>query len=169
MKAGKAPGPSGIMVEMIRVAGDMGASMICDLAVAIIRYGKVPSDWEQSFIVCLYKGKGDALERGNYHGLKLTEQVMKILERIVDSLIRQLVSIDNSQFGFVPGRGTTNTIFVVRQLQEKYLAANKRLYRRRLIEYLGRSSVGAEKTWCGGMDCATGAGDVCKCTEMCPC
>ena len=53
MKAGKAPGPSGIVVEMIRAAGDMGASMIRDLAVAIIRNGKVPSDWEQSFIVCL--------------------------------------------------------------------------------------------------------------------
>ena len=39
-----------------------------------------------------------------------------------------MVSIDDSQFGFVPGRGTTDTIFVVRQLQEKYLAANKRLY-----------------------------------------
>ena len=128
MKAGKAPGPSGIVVEMIRAAGDMGASMIRDLAVAIIRDGKAPSDWEQSFIVCLYKGKGDALERGNYRGLKLTEQVMKILERIVDSLIRQLVSIDDSQFGFVPGRGTTDAIFVVRQLQEKNLAANKRLY-----------------------------------------
>ena len=82
------------------------ASMIRDLAVAIIRDGKVPSDWEQSFIVCLYKGKEDALERGNYRGLKLTEQVMKILERIVDGLIRQLLSIDDSQFGFVPGRGT---------------------------------------------------------------
>ena len=128
MKAGKAPGPSGIVVERIRAAGDMGASMIRDLVVAIIRDDKVPSDWEQSFIVCLYKGKGDALERGNYLGLKLTEQVMKILEGIVDGLIRQLVSVDDSQFGFVPGRGTTDAIFVVRQLQEKYLAANKRLY-----------------------------------------
>ena len=53
---------------------------------------------------------------------------MKILERIVDGLIRQVVSIDDSQFGFVPGRGTTGAIFVVRQLQEKYLAVNKRLY-----------------------------------------
>ena len=92
-----------------------------------IRNGKVPSDWEQSFIVCLYKGKGNALERGNYRGLKLTEQVMKDLERIVDDLIRQLVSVDDSQFGFVPDRGTTDGIFVVRQLQEKYLVANKRL------------------------------------------
>ena len=45
----------------------------------------------------------------------------------MDGLIRLLVSIDDSQFGFVPGRGTTDTIFGVRQLQEKYLATNKRL------------------------------------------
>ena len=128
MKVGKAPGPSGIVMEMIRAAGDMGASMIRDLAPAIICDSKVPSDWEQSFIVCLYKGKGDALERGNCCGLKLTEQVMKVLERIVDSLNRQLVSINDSQFGFIPGRGTTDAIFVVRQLQEKYLAAKKRFY-----------------------------------------
>ena len=43
---------------MIGAAGDTGASMIRDLAAAIIRDGKVSSDWEQSFIVCLYKGKG---------------------------------------------------------------------------------------------------------------
>ena len=101
--------------------------MIPDLEAAIIPDGKVPSDWEQSFIVCLYKVKGDALERGNYHGFKLTKQVMKVLEKIMDSFIRQLVSIDDSQFGFIPGRDTTDAIFVVRHLQEKYLAANKRL------------------------------------------
>ena len=128
LKSGKLAGPLGIVVEMIKAAGDTGATMICDLATAIIGDGKVPTDWEQSFIVCLYKGKGNALDRGNYRGLKLTEQAMKILERIVDGLIRQVVSIDDSQFGFVPGRSTADAIFVVRQLQEKYLAANKRLY-----------------------------------------
>ena len=102
--------------------------MIQDLATAIIRDDKVPTDWEECFIVCLYKGKGDALDRGNYWSLKLTEQAMKILETIVNGLIRQVMSIDDSQFGFVPGRGTTEAIFVVRQLQGKYLAVNKRLY-----------------------------------------
>ena len=29
--------------------------------------------------------------------------------------------------------------------------------------------MGTEKTWCGGVDCAIGAGDVCKCKEPCPC
>ena len=113
-------------MEMIRAAGETGTSMICDLAAAIIWDGKVPSDWEQSFIFCLYEGKGGggALDRGNYHSLKLTEQIMKVLDRIVDALIRQVVSIEDSQFGLVPGRGTTDAIFVLRQLQEKYLAAN---------------------------------------------
>ena len=27
--------------------------------------------------------------------------------------------------------------------------------------------MGAEKIWCGGVDCATGAGDVCRCAEPC--
>ena len=73
MKWGKAAGPSGIVVEMIKAAGDACATMIHDLATAIILDGKVPTDWEQSFIVCLYRNMGDALDRGNYCGLRLTE------------------------------------------------------------------------------------------------
>ena len=72
MKVGKAPGPSGIMVEMIRAADDTGTSMIRGLAAAIIHDGKVPFDWSRVSFVCLYKIKRDAFERGNYHILKLT-------------------------------------------------------------------------------------------------
>ena len=61
-------------------------------------------------------------------GLKLIEQVMKVLERVVEGLIRQRVEIDEMQCGFMSGRGTTDAIFIVRQLQEKHLAANKPLY-----------------------------------------
>ena len=43
----KALGPSGIVVEMIPAAGELGASMICDHASAIICDGKVLSDTEQ--------------------------------------------------------------------------------------------------------------------------
>ena len=52
MKSGKAAGPSGIVVQMIKAARDIGATMIRDLTSAIIRHGKVSTDWEQSFIVC---------------------------------------------------------------------------------------------------------------------
>ena len=61
MKFCKAAGPSGIVVKMTRAAVDTGVNMIRGLAIAIIQDGKVPAAWEQSFIVCLYKGKGDML------------------------------------------------------------------------------------------------------------
>ena len=38
------------------------------------------------------------------------------------------MTIDESQFGLVPIWGTTDAIFVVRQLQEKYLALGKQIY-----------------------------------------
>ena len=53
---------------------------------------------------------------------------MKLLERVLDSSIRKMENIEDMQFGFVPGRGTTEAIFIFRQLQEKYFAANKPLY-----------------------------------------
>ena len=53
---------------------------------------------------------------------------MKLLERVLDSFIREMVDIDAMQFGFVLGRGTTDAIFIIRQLQEKYISANKPLY-----------------------------------------
>ena len=80
------------------------------------------------FIVCLYNRKGNALNRGNYLGLKLIEQAMKILEDCQWSHKIGGVYWRLPVWLFVPGRGTTDTIFVVRQLQEKYLAVTKRLY-----------------------------------------
>ena len=58
----------------------------------------------------------------------MTEQAVKVTERIADNLIRQVVTIDESQFGFVPGRDTTDAIFVIRQLKEKYLTVSKHIY-----------------------------------------
>ena len=128
MASGKAAGPSGIVAEMLKPVGESGAIEVHHLNEDIISEGRIPTDWQESYIVNLYKGKGDALNRGNYRGLKLIDQVMKVLERVVESLIRQRVEIDEMQCGFMSGQGTTDEIFIVRQLQEKHLTANKPLY-----------------------------------------
>ena len=73
----------------------------------------------------VYKGKGDALACGSYRGIKLLDQVMKILERVLEKRIRERVTLDEMQFGFRPGRGTMDAIFIVRQMQEKFLAKKK--------------------------------------------
>ena len=53
---------------------------------------------------------------------------MKMLEHVEEGLIRQRVEIDEMQCGFMLGCGTTDAIFIVCQLQEKHLIANKPLY-----------------------------------------
>ena len=58
----------------------------------------------------------------------MKEQAIKFIKWIADSLIRQVVTIDESQFGFVPGRGTTDASFVVCQLQEEYFTVDTQIY-----------------------------------------
>ena len=77
VKSQKAAGPSGIVAEMLKSTGITGAYLVTNLANSIIKLGKIPSDWESNYIINLYKRKGDALERGNYHELKLLNHVIQ--------------------------------------------------------------------------------------------
>jgi len=42
--------------------------------------------------------------------------VFKIFERIIEVWMREKVKIDNMQFGFMGGKGTTDAIFMIKQL-----------------------------------------------------
>ena len=53
---------------------------------------------------------------------------MEVAERVWEGIIREKVVINEMQFGFMPGRGTTDAIFIVRQLQEKYLGKRNTLF-----------------------------------------
>ena len=39
------------------------------------------------------------------------------------------MSIDDMQFGFMPGKGTTDAIFIMRQVQERHQAKKMKLYK----------------------------------------
>jgi len=65
---------------------------------------------------------------GSYRGIKLLEHAMKVVERTFKQRIRQHIDIDDMQFRFMKGKETTDAIFIVRQMQEKYRAKGKKLY-----------------------------------------
>jgi len=50
-----------------------------------------------------------------------------VVEKIFEQRIRQQIHIDAMQFGFMKGKGTTDAIFIVRQMQ-KFRAKRKKLY-----------------------------------------
>ena len=68
MASGKAAGPSGIVAEMLKPVDESVAIEVRHLIEDNISEGRIPTDWQESYIVNLYKGKGDALNRGNYGG-----------------------------------------------------------------------------------------------------
>ena len=52
---------------------------------------------------------------------------MKIWERIIDRRLREETTIGDEQFGFMPGRGMTDAIFAVQQM-EKHREKQKGLH-----------------------------------------
>ena len=50
-----------------------------------------------------------------------------MVEKVIE-VLRTHVNIDSMQFGFMPGRGTTDPIFILRQLHEKFSEKKKDLY-----------------------------------------
>ena len=60
----------------------------------------------------------------------MLDQVTKVIviEGVLDSVIRSQVDIDDMQFGFMPGWGTTDAIFILHQLQKKHLGKHKPMY-----------------------------------------
>ena len=60
--------------------------------------------------------------------MKLLEHRINIIEKVLKKRIRVLVEVDDMQFGFMPGRGTTDALFIVRRMQEEYREKDKKLY-----------------------------------------
>ena len=78
---------------------------------------------------------------GSCRGVKLLEHGMKIVKRLLERRVRALVDFDEVQFGFMPGKGTIDALFLVRRLQEEHRAKDKRstcvllIWKRHLTEY----------------------------------
>lgn len=71
-------------------------------------------------IVNCFKGIGDDLEIGIYRGMKLKDQILKIVERVVEELkwINELkqAEMNEMQFGFTEGCGTQGVILILKML-----------------------------------------------------
>ena len=90
--------------------------------------GTLPPD---EVIVSLYKNKGEKSDCSNYRGITLLSIAGKILARFLLNRLIPTIAQENkqkSQCGFRSKRGTTDTIFVLRQIQKKCREQNIGLY-----------------------------------------
>src|SRR6267154_2078447 len=74
-KSGRAAGPSGVAAHMLKAAGESWVKWATDICNEVVSSGEIPVDWKRSWMVNVYKGKGNALECSSYRGIKLLEHV----------------------------------------------------------------------------------------------
>ena len=81
-----------------------------------------------SSLVQIFKAKWDPLTPNSFRRIKLLEHAFKLYEKVLGGLLREVVDVDKMQYGFRPGRGTVDDVFVLRRLSEKFRAKNKKIF-----------------------------------------
>ena len=70
---------SGLNLEMILASDNDIILAIIHLKNNVVAESKITNNWSLSYIINCYKYKGDVLLRGNYSGLRLLDQAMKVI------------------------------------------------------------------------------------------
>jgi len=125
MKKGKAPGPSGMMSDILKDGGEKGIEELANVFRNIQDRGEIPLEWADSYTIPIYKGKGDALSCSKYRGVRLLGHGMKLWEKILEERLREIVKIDECHFGLQEGKSTSDAIFILRQVQKKHIEKKK--------------------------------------------
>nr|GFA31132.1 hypothetical protein [Tanacetum cinerariifolium] len=128
MGSNKAVGPDQFPMEAWRCLGDEGAKWLTCLFNKIFSSAKMLDEWRLSEVIFIYKNKGDTLACSNYRGIKLLSHTIKLWERVIERMLRRETRVSENQFGFIPGRSTTEAIHLLRSLMEKYRERQRDLH-----------------------------------------
>ncbi|KAK3553518.1 hypothetical protein QTP70_004198 [Hemibagrus guttatus] len=128
MKSGKAVGPDDIPVEVWKCLGEAAVEFLPSLFNRVLESERMPEEWRRSVLVPIFKNKGDVQSCSNYRGIKLMSHTMKLWERVVEARLRKVVEICEQQYGFMPRKSTTDAIFALRILMEKYRDGQRELH-----------------------------------------
>ncbi|KAK3509854.1 hypothetical protein QTP70_015741 [Hemibagrus guttatus] len=128
MKSGKALGPDDIPGEVWKCLGEAAVEFLTSLFNKVLESERMPEEWRRSALVPIFKNKGDVQSCSNYRGIKLMSHTMKLWERVVEARLRKVVEICEQQYGFMSRKSTTDAIFALRILMEKYRDGQRELH-----------------------------------------
>ncbi|KAK3536884.1 hypothetical protein QTP86_027008, partial [Hemibagrus guttatus] len=107
--------PDDIPVEVWKCLGEAAVEFLTSLFNRVLESEKMPEEWHRSVLVPIFKNK-------------LMSHTMKLWERVVEARLRKVVEICQQQYGFMPRKSTTDAIFALRILMEKYRDGRRELH-----------------------------------------
>jgi len=124
LKNNKAAASDRIRNEMIRHSIDSMCSVYTKLFNLILKSGVFPDEWCVGSLTPIFKS-GDVSDTNNYRGICVSSCLGKfftaILNRRLLNYVQQNSFLHNSQIGFMPNNRTTDHIFSLRTIIDRYV------------------------------------------------
>lgn len=110
MKRGKAAGPDGVAIEILKDNTHIIPLITKALNIAFTN-SEIPSTWRCSYLRPIYKSGNPTLPE-NYRGISFTPHILKILTWIITQKLttKHGHQLHNNQFGFIKGRSCEKAI-----------------------------------------------------------
>ena len=124
----KAPGPDGICLEMYKHTVNEILPFLFKLFNEIFDVCDFPEQWSRSTILPIHK-KGNLKDPDNYRGISLMDSICKNFMHVLNTRLTEWCDfnnvIDEAQAGFRKKYLTTDNIFVLISLVQKYLTKKR--------------------------------------------
>ena len=122
LKKGKSAGVDNIPAELVQAGGEDVITALKAICNKIWQTGEWPTPWTQSLVITL-PTKGNLQQCQKYQTISLISHPRKVMLKITLNRLKPQAEkiIAEEQAGFRAGRSTTEQIFNLRILCEKYL------------------------------------------------
>ena len=129
LKLGKLAGVDNIQAEIVQAGGEAMIDILTAICNKIWKTEEWPTTWTQSLVITLPK-KGNFQLCQNYRTISLFSHPSKVMLKIMLNRLQSQAEqiIAEGQVGFRAGRSTTEQIFNLGILCEKYLQHQQNLY-----------------------------------------
>ena len=129
LKNSKASGFSTISNEMIKNSQHICIPLFDKLFNLIFSNGIYPKLWNQGYITPIHKS-GSKYEPANYRGITITDNIGKLFNQILNNRLTKFLNnrkiIKKEQIGFTKGCRTTDHMFVLNTIIQKYVKNNSK-------------------------------------------
>ena len=131
LKSNKSNAEDCMINELFTYGIDILSPTLCNLFNAVFSSGVFPEIWSRGCVVPVFK-KGNTDDPNNYRGITIISCLGKLFTSILNARLlawdKDYSIITDAQFGFKPGLGTSDAIFVLQSLINRTLKNRKRLY-----------------------------------------
>ena len=127
----KAAGLDNMINEYFKECIDILSEPLLLIFNKILDAGEFPSQWSEGLIIPILKKQPSNIAN-NYRGITLLSCLGKIFTGIINERMKVWTKnhdkLSDAQFGFKSGHSTTDAVFVLSTIIQKYTSQNKKVY-----------------------------------------